>query len=328
MTAREFLAALPRRSALVVGDICLDRWCTYDPEASEPSRETGIPRIAVTSTEVTAGAGGTIANNLVALGVKRVSLLGVVGNDGFGYELTGDLERRGISPALVLRIAGWPTFTYTKLINAQTGEEDRPRVDFISQRPLPPEIEDGILAHLRDFAREFDAIFVSDQAETGQTAVVTPRVRHLLGELCVAHPKRVFWIDSRQRIGQFHHAVLKPNEQEANAACMGLFGRIDYPALREHAHAKSLIVTLGERGALVVEAAGETLVEGLHRPAPVDICGAGDSFSAAAGMALAVTGSAVEAARFGNLAASITIMKRGTGTASPDEILAAAGETA
>jgi sugar/nucleoside kinase (ribokinase family) len=36
-----------------------------------------------------------------------------------------------------------------------------------------------------------------------------------------------------------------------------------------------------------------------------------------------VTGSPAEAARFGNLVASITIMKKGTGTASPEEVLAA-----
>jgi hypothetical protein len=56
---------------------------------------------------------------------------------------------------------------------------------------------------------------------------------------------------------------------------------------------------------------------------PVDICGAGDSFSAGASLALRVTGSPAEAARFGNLVASITIMKKGTGTASPEEVLAA-----
>jgi sugar/nucleoside kinase (ribokinase family) len=55
---------------------------------------------------------------------------------------------------------------------------------------------------------------------------------------------------------------------------------------------------------------------------PVDICGAGDSFSAGAAVALAVTGSPLEAARFGNLVASITIMKKGTGTASPEELMA------
>ena len=54
---------------------------------------------------------------------------------------------------------------------------------------------------------------------------------------------------------------------------------------------------------------------------PVDICGAGDSFSAGASLALAVTGDPIQAAEFGNLVASITIMKKGTGTASPAEVL-------
>jgi len=54
----------------------------------------------------------------------------------------------------------------------------------------------------------------------------------------------------------------------------------------------------------------------------VDICGAGDSFSAGAAMALKACGNPLEAAEFGNLVASITIMKNGTGTASPEEVLA------
>jgi sugar/nucleoside kinase (ribokinase family) len=61
-------------------------------------------------------------------------------------------------------------------------------------------------------------------------------------------------------------------------------------------------------------------------PNPVDVSGAGDSFSAGAAMVLAITGSARDAARFGNLVASITVRKRGTGVASPEEVLAAAGE--
>ena len=60
------------------------------------SRETGLPRVGVVSTEVTAGAAGTIANNLAALGAGRVAVLGVVGEDGFGWELDGALRGRGI----------------------------------------------------------------------------------------------------------------------------------------------------------------------------------------------------------------------------------------
>lgn len=59
---------------------------------------------------------------------------------------------------------------------------------------------------------------------------------------------------------------------------------------------------------------------------PADISGAGDSFSAGAAVALAITGSPVEAARFGNLVASIAVTKRGTGVPTPAEVLAAAGE--
>ena len=84
-----------------------------------------------------------------------------------------------------------------------------------------------------------------------------------------------------------------------------------------------LIVTDGPRGALVIEPGRETQVETKAVENPVDICGAGDSFAAAFAMALAVTGHPVTAARLGNLAASVTIMKKGTGTASPEEILAA-----
>ena len=71
MTTAEILAGFPKLSALVVGDICLDRWCTYDPALADASRETGIPRIGVIATEVTPGAAGTIASNLAALRAGR-----------------------------------------------------------------------------------------------------------------------------------------------------------------------------------------------------------------------------------------------------------------
>jgi bifunctional ADP-heptose synthase (sugar kinase/adenylyltransferase) len=66
MTTREILAAFPKLRTLVVGDVCLDRWCRYDPALAEPSRETAIPRIAVVSTETTPRAAGTVVNNLAA----------------------------------------------------------------------------------------------------------------------------------------------------------------------------------------------------------------------------------------------------------------------
>ncbi len=323
MNVAEILAAVPKLRALVVGDVCLDRWCTYDPAAAEPSRETGIPRIGVVRVEATPGAAGTVANNLTALGIGAVSVLSVFGDDGFGMELTRALAARGISSDLCARAASFQTFTYTKVINGETGVEDQPRLDFINTAALAWDVEHRVLDALRKAAPEYDIIVVADQAETAQGGVVTPAVRTALEELAAAHPEKIMLADSRERIGLFRNLIVKPNRQEADAACRTLFGRTDYDALRRHASAPLLIVTHGKDGVLVVNKDGETWVPTRPVENPVDICGAGDSFTAGFVTALAATRSAVKAAEFGNLVASITIMKRGTGTASPEELVAA-----
>ena len=323
MSPAEILAAFPKLSALVVGDICLDRWCTYDPAASEPSRETGIPRIGVVRTEVTPGAGGTVANNLVALGVGHVAVMGAIGQDGFGLELLQALSARGMSLELCVRTPAIQTFTYTKVINARTGIEDQPRLDFINSEPLPRDVERQILDSLQLAADSFDVILISDQAETSQGGVITPAVRELLAELAPQYPERVFFADSRARIRHFRNVIVKPNQQEAESACRELFGHVDFDALRRHMQASLMFVTHGAEGALVVSEAGETWVHPRPVAQPVDICGAGDSFAAGAALALRAHADAAGAARFGNLVASVTIMKKGTGTASPEEVLAA-----
>jgi rfaE bifunctional protein kinase chain/domain len=324
MTAAEILRELPNRSALVAGDICLDRWCSYDPALDEPSRETGIPRVAVVSTEVTPGAGGAVANNLASLGIGRVAVLGAVGDDGHGYELKKALNVRGIDTELLALRAGYPTFTYTKLLNSRTGEEDRARVDFVYTRNPPETLEAEMIEHLRAFADAFDVIFVVDQAETKRGGVVTPALRATLAELALANPQKVIWADSRIRAELFRHVTVKCNESEAQTASVALFGDIDYRRLRATLEAPVLFVTQGERGALVVEAEGQAFAAAKSIEKPVDVCGAGDGFSAGAAMALAIGGSPIDAARFGNLVASVSMMKRGTATATPEEVLALA----
>jgi len=318
MTTPEILEALPRVSTLVVGDICLDRWCRYDPCEAEPSRETGIPRTAVVSVEVTPGAGGTVANNLAALGVGRVAVLGAIGEDGHGAELSRALARRGIATDLCVSSDRMQTFTYSKLINRVTGIEDLPRIDFINAAPIPPEVERQVMERLRQAVETFDVILISDQAETDQGGVITPAVRDLLADLAARHREKIFWADSRARIAQFRNMILKPNRQEAEAACNG-----NYAAWRGEARAPLLMITHGAAGVLLVDESGERWIKTKAIEHPVDICGAGDSFSAGAATALYLTRSPELAARFGNLVASITVMKPGTGTASGEEILAA-----
>ena len=311
MKTGEILEGLRRLRVLVVGDICLDRWCRYDPAEALESAETGIPRVAVTQVEVTPGAGGTIANNLAALGVGQVTVVGVVGRDGFGWELKEALVARGIDGSRLVEAAGVQTFTYTKVINGKTGEEDRPRLDFIVNRPMTVAVEQAVIGQL---GGEWDAVIVSDQAETGAGGVVTAAVRGAI-------QGKLVWVDSRARAELFRGVILKPNEREAEEACLRAFGEVDFGRLRALTESPLLVVTHGGRGARLYTAAGDTWVATRPVEKPVDICGAGDSFTAGAVCALAVTGDMRRAAEFGNQVAAITIMKKGTGTASPEELL-------
>lgn len=338
VTTAAILARLPALRALVIGDVCLDRWCRYDPGLAEPSRETGIPRIAVTAADVTPGAAGTVAANLAALGVGHVSVIGAIGDDAFGWELERSLAARFISTGLLIRSPLVSTFTYTKLLNASTGVEDLPRLDFINAAPLALRLESQIIDSLRDNIRDFDVILVSDQAETSAGGVITAKVREALADLgglgtvglskVTGDLSKVIWVDSRARCELFRNVILKVNHDEAKAACQRIGG--DYRALCGHTRSKLLVITHGAEGALIIRPEGALIVDDGEtsvrtRPIenPVDICGAGDSFSAGAAMALAVTGSPLEAAQFGNLVASLTIMKKGTGTTTPAELLAA-----
>ncbi len=322
MKTSEILSRFRSLRTLVVGDICLDRWCTYDPDLAEPSRETGLPRVAVLSTETTAGAGGTVANNLSALGAGRVAVLGAIGKDGFGFELKQALLRRRIESALLVETDLMPTFTYTKLLNRKTGNEDLPRVDFVYTQPLPVEIESQIVQRLNTQAAGYDVIIVADQSETNEGGVVTARVREAISELARRHTTKTFWVDSRLRSELFRDVIVKPNEREATEACQRAFGQVDFNALRVRIGVKPLIVTRGGEGAEIWDENGRSAIPARNIETPLDICGAGDSFTAGGALTHSVTNSAREAARVGNLVASVTIMKKGTGTATPEEVLA------
>jgi len=321
---RDILDRAPKLAALVVGDVCLDRWCRYDPELAEASRETGIPRLAVTSSEVTPGAAGTVANNLAALGVGRVSVLGVIGQDGHAYELRRALHQRAIETELLVESHDIQTFTYTKLINSRTGREDQPRIDFVNAATLPAAVVRVVLDRLHDVFDRFDILIVADQAESGCGGVVNEAVRTLIQELAEVYPDKVVLADSRTHIADFRNVVAKPNHIEAGRASHSLFGRLDYGALREYMASPLLLVTHGGEGVLLVTPGEERWVRTTTVEHPVDICGAGDSFAAGFSVAYAATRDALRSAEFGNRVASITIMKPGTGTASPAELLAAA----
>ena len=78
----------------VVGDYCLDKYLYLYPALDEKSVETGKIAYQARAKRLFAGVGGTIANNLRALGAETYCF-GVVGEDGEGFDLLRALKRVG-----------------------------------------------------------------------------------------------------------------------------------------------------------------------------------------------------------------------------------------
>src|SRR5262245_17939831 len=110
----QILERLPNCSIAVAGDFFLDHYLELDGRLTEPSVETGLDAYQVVGTRSSPGAGGTVTNNLGAIGVGRVMALSVIGSDGSGFELRRALERRGVDLTYLVEAADRFTPTYTK----------------------------------------------------------------------------------------------------------------------------------------------------------------------------------------------------------------------
>ena len=96
----------------VLGDFCLDRYLEIDPSKQETSLETGLPVHNVVNVRAQAGGAGTIVNNLVALGVGTILPVGLVGEDGEGFELSSALGcLDGVQLSHLVRTRDRRTFT-------------------------------------------------------------------------------------------------------------------------------------------------------------------------------------------------------------------------
>ncbi|HID63084.1 MAG TPA: carbohydrate kinase [Anaerolineae bacterium] len=329
----ELLDRFPHIHVLVVGDFFLDRYLIIDRQLREVSLETGLEAYQVVEIRCSPGAAGTVTSNLRALGVK-VTALGVIGEDGQGYELKRGLTERGVDIKPLIERSNRFTPTYTKpMVRESDGREHEiQRLDIKNRSPLPAEVEDLVIGRLRALVPQVDGVIVADQVPETNCGVITDRVRTEIGELALRHPGVVFAADSRARIGLFQHIIVKPNAREAILAVRPDWsGKANDESELELAresgaelfrrNRKPVFLTVGAQGILLFTEAGCERVPAVPVSGEIDIVGAGDSVMAGIVSALCSGAEPGEAALLGNLVASITIQQIGTtGTATPAQV--------
>lgn len=332
---RGYLARFPDARVLVVGDYFLDRYWALDRALGEVSLETGLEAYQVTDVRCSPGAAGNVAANLAALGAQ-VTALSVLGDDGEAFELRRELGRRGIDaqPMLTLAERFTPTYAKPMMREADGRVHELNRLDTKNRVPLPAEAEAAIIERLRALAPNMDAVVVADQVQERNCGVVTDRVRQAIGALGRSRPELVVAVDSRERIGEYAHVIIKPNRREAaRAIAPGWSGAeedlteghvIPYGEALQYRMGRPVFLTLSERGILCFTEEGHRRVSAVPVTGEIDPVGAGDSTMAGIVLALSAGSTTEEAALVGNLTASVTIQQLGTtGTASPRQVLEA-----
>ena len=257
--------------------------------------------------------GGKGANQAVAAGRLggRVRMVGRVGDDVFGRQLVESLARAGVDTTAVEATAGTPTGV--ALIPVESGGQNQIVVAPGANGSLTPDdvarglrgLAGGLLLLQLESPLEAVARAAHIGHEAGASVVLDPAPAREL------HPSLLAEV-----------SCLTPNESEATA----LLGRrqdalslAEAPEVARALRARGpriVILKLGAQGAYVDEGSG-----GRHFPAPrvdaVDATAAGDTFNGALAVALAEGRSLHEAVAFANVAAAISVTRKGAQASIP-----------
>ncbi len=317
----------PQQRIILLGDLVADEF--IQGEISRVSREAPVLILKQRSKRVLPGGGANAANNLVDLGAQ-VILAGAVGEDEPGEALLGYFREKGVPTRGVLRLKGEITPTKSRVLGVLSHGHPQQivRVDREPAGKRRPEVRRRIAQTVRSNLDKVSGVLVSDYGYGATDAAIVKALRNKPGQRKRGPESPVWTVDSRYDMLDYQDVTaMTPNEPELEEAFsqrigddLELLDRLGGRLLRRQ-KLEALVVTRGRRGMV--------LFEGRHEPRYLDIfgsdqvadvTGAGDTVIATLTLALAAGASFLHAAMIANCAGGLVVMKRGTATATRDEL--------
>ncbi len=321
----EVLQKIKKVRIAVYGDFCLDAYWIMDPRGSEVSIETGLKAEAVSQHYYSPGGASNIVTNLATLEPSQIKVIGVIGDDIFGRELSSQLIGLGVdTSSLIVQKTYFNTYTFTK--KYLEGKEE-PRIDFGFFNKRTVETDEYLIENIESALKNYDLLIFNQQVPG---SITNEFFIERVNELFQRYDKIVLF-DSRHYSDRFNHVYRKTNEIELarlkgrDVSTEEIISSSELKAFAENIYKetqKPLFITRGARGILVIDTTGVTEIPGLQLLKELDPVGAGDTVISAIALCLAAGLKPTEAATFANFAAAVTVQKLfTTGTASGQEIL-------
>jgi rfaE bifunctional protein kinase chain/domain len=309
---------------LVVGDVMADEYVVGD--ASRISAEAPVPVLRFSGERTALGGAGNTAANVASLG-GAATLIGLIGDDAAGVAFAGHCTASGIAFSPVRD--GRPTTRKVRVISQQ---QQLLRIDYEDTTPIDDARARQVLDVFERHVASCEIVVVSDYAK----GLLTRGLSHALIAGAHAAGKQVV-VDPRPQHAAFYAACdfITPNWKESLGLLNeGVAERDSEPtpekvrrvgAAVSQQFGSAVLLTLGARGiAFFPREGGEPLIVAAEAREVFDVSGAGDTVAAAFALAHAAGCDHATAVALANRAAAVVVGKRGTATATPAELLAAA----
>jgi D-beta-D-heptose 7-phosphate kinase/D-beta-D-heptose 1-phosphate adenosyltransferase len=318
----------PGMHVWVVGDLMLDEYVMGAVERISP--EAPVPVVRVRDTEHRLGGAANVARQVAALGAQ-VSLAGVIGQDAAGEDFLRLCAACNIDTRAVVRV---PERRTTRKLRVLGHSQQLLRLDWEDVKPCAGQATNHIVSKLAEGPRP-QAIILSDYAKGVLTPETIASVIALRGDAPVV-------VDPKHRdFTRYRGATtITPNLRELEAAA-GQTLDVDDPeaiaaAARPLARAaglEAMVVTLGDRGMLVVPAQGggaalpdRYIAVPATQRAVYDVTGAGDTAISVLALSLAAQASLLESAQLANAAAGVSVGQIGAVAVDASSIRGALAE--
>ena len=303
------LEKLSSAKVLVVGDVMLDQYWTG--QASRISPEAPVPVVKVAEESFRAGGAANVALNIAALGGKA-HLLGVIGEDRYGEDLTAILQEAGVETGWVKSASG----TICKL-RVLSHHQQLIRMDF--ERPVAEKDAQSLVDLVKAKISDYQVLVISDYAK-GALQFVEQMI-------AVARTAGVpVFIDPKgEDFYRYQGATLiKPNQAEFEriaGVCEtteALLEKAD--KLIHKLDLQAFLVTRSEHGMALVQKTEQPYLLKSQAQEVFDVTGAGDTVMATLATAYAAGLALDRAVHLANEAASIVVRKVGTSTVTKAEL--------
>jgi ribokinase len=273
-----------------------------------------IPRAGETllGGEFLTAAGGKGANQAVgaARAGGKVTFIARVGTDAFGDQAVAGLRRDGLDVSCIFRDK-LAASGVALIFVAKDGENSIAVAGGANAKLSPADVKKAtrvirsaalLLAQLETPLATVTAA-AEVAAKAGVPVILNPAPARPLANSLL---KLISILTPNETEAELLTGIKVTDEVAAAKACSKLRSR----------GVRTVILTLGERGAFLADVDGQRLVPGF-KVKTVDSTGAGDIFNGALGVALAEGKTVLDAVRFANAAAALSVTRLGAQPSAP-----------